>query len=190
GWHLPRVSDRPTEPLSPEGVEAVHDAAMRILEEIGVDFLHEDARRHLRAAGAEVRDGEARVRMGREMVMELVAKAPREFSITPRNPERRIEIGGDRQVYVNVSSPPSCSDLDRGRRPGDRESFRDLIKLTQFFDCMHMAGGYPVEPVDIHPSVRHLDCIHDKLVLTDKVVHAYSLGTERIEDAMEMVRIA
>src|SRR5699024_5563853 len=44
--------------------------------------------------------------------------------------------------------------------------------------------------VDIHPSVRHLDCIHDKLVLTDKVVHAYSLGTERIEDAMEMVRIA
>ena len=28
------------------------------------------------------------------------------------------------------------------------------------------------------------------LTLTDKVVHAYALGTERIEDAMEMVRIA
>ena len=28
------------------------------------------------------------------------------------------------------------------------------------------------------------------LTLTDKVVHAYSLGTERVEDAMELVRIA
>ena len=53
-----------------------------------------------------------------------------------------------------------------------------------------MAGGYPVEPVDIHASIRHLDCLYDKLTLTDKAVHAYSLGKERVEDVMEMVRIA
>src|SRR5690606_9085589 len=45
-------------------------------------------------------------------------------------------------------------------------------------------------PLDIHPSVRHLDCLFDKLTLTDKVAHAYSLGPERVEDVMEMVRIA
>ena len=38
--------------------------------------------------------------------------------------------------------------------------------------------------------MRHLDCLYDKLTLTDKVVHAYSLGKERVEDVMEMVRIA
>ena len=188
-WHIPEISDAPTEPLRPEGVEAVHDAAMRILEEIGIDFLHEGAREKLKAAGADVQDGEERVRMGRDMVAELVAKAPSEFTITPRNPERQITIGGNHQVYVNVSSPPSCSDLDRGRRTGDRESFRDLIKLSQYFNCIHMCGGYPVEPMDIHPSIRHLDCIHDKLLLCDKVLHTYSLGVERVEDAMEMIRI-
>jgi trimethylamine--corrinoid protein Co-methyltransferase len=47
-----------------------------------------------------------------------------------------------------------------------------------------------VEPIDIHPSVRHLDCLYEKLTLTDKVVHAYSLGAERVEDVMEMTRIA
>ena len=93
-------------------------------------------------------------------------------------------------LFGNVSSPPNCSDLDRGRRVGDRDSFRDLVKLTQYFNCIHLAGGYPVEPVDIHASVRHLDCVLDKLLLTDKVVHAYSLGKERVEDVMEMVRIA
>jgi len=189
-WQIPRISDKPTEPLSEEGVEAIHNAAMRILEEIGIDFLHEGARAHLKAAGAEVTDGEDRVRMGRDMVMELVAKAPAEFTLTPRNPDRRVHVGGNSQIYVNVSSPPSCSDLDRGRRPGDRESFRDLVKLTQYFNCIHLAGGYPVEPMDLHPSIRHLDCVHDKLMLTDKVVHTYSLGVERVEDCMEMVRIA
>ena len=53
-----------------------------------------------------------------------------------------------------------------------------------------MVGGYPVEPVDVHANVRHLDVLYDKLTLTDKVAHAYSLGKERVEDVMEMVRIA
>ena len=122
--------------------------------------------------------------------MEKVGLAPAHFTITPRNPERAVPIGGRHMAFVNVSSPPNCSDLDRGRRPGDRESYRDLLKLTQYFNCIHMAGGYPVEPVDLHPSIRHLDCLHDKLTLTDKVPHAYALGTARIEDVMEMVRIA
>ena len=189
-WLLPQLSDAPTEPLNADGVQAVHNAAMRILEEIGLDFLHDGAREHLKRAGAKVVEGEPRVRMGREMVMDLVGKAPSTFTITPRNPDRKLTYGGRNQLYGNVSSPPSCSDLDRGHRPGDRESFRDLIKLSQFFNCIHFTGGYAVEPVDLHPSVRHLDCLHDKLLLTDKVMHAYSLGVERVEDAMEMVRIA
>ena len=81
-------------------------------------------------------------------------------------------------------------DLDRGRRVGNLEDFRDLIRLTQYFNCIHVAGGYPVEPVDIHASVRHLDCLYEKLTLTDKVVHAYSLGPERVEDVIAMARIA
>ncbi|MEL6266775.1 MAG: trimethylamine methyltransferase family protein [Pseudomonadota bacterium] len=77
-----------------------------------------------------------------------------------------------------------------GRRTGTHEDFRDLVKLSQHFNCIHVLGGYPVEPVDIHPGVRHLHCLRDKLVLSDKVMHAYALGVERITDAMEMMRIA
>ncbi len=187
-WSVPTNPDRPTEPLEEAGVDAIHDGAMRILEEIGIEFLHPEARDILAEAGCAVTGNN--IRMERDFVMQQVALAPDSFTITPRNAERRIEIGGKRMVFGNVSSPPNCSDLDRGRCAGERESFRDFVKLTQYFNCMHFSGGYPVEPMDIHPSVRHLDCLHDKLVLTDKVVHAYSLGKERIEDAMEMARIA
>jgi trimethylamine--corrinoid protein Co-methyltransferase len=94
-------------------------------------------------------------------------------------------------LFGNVSSPPNYWDMETGRKvPGTRAHCADLFRLTQHFNCIHFAGGYPVEPVDIHPSVRHLDVLFDKLTITDKVAHAYSLGKERVEDAMEMVRIA
>jgi trimethylamine--corrinoid protein Co-methyltransferase len=188
-WNPPVNMDRPTEPLGQEGIEAIHDGAMRILEEIGIEFLNPEACEILKKAGCTV-NGE-NVRMGRDFVMEWIGKAPSEFTLTPRNPARRITVGGRNLLFGNVSSPPNYWDMEIGRKvPGTREMCRNLLKLTQYFNCIHFAGGYPVEPVDIHASVRHLDVLFDKLTLTDKVMHAYSLGAERVEDVMEMVRIS
>jgi len=187
-WRIPENHDRPTEPMGPEGVEAIHRGAMRILRDIGIRFLNDEALRIFARAGCRI-DGQT-VFMDADFVTEMVARAPATFTITPRNPDRALPIGGRHMLFGNVSSPPNYWDLERGKVPGFMEGFRDLIKLTQYFNCIHFAGGYPVEPVDVHPSVRHLDCLYEKLVLTDKVCHAYSLGAERVEDAMEMVRIA
>ncbi len=187
-WNPPVNLDSPTEPLNAEGVLAIHNGAMRVLEEIGIEFLNAESCEILKQAGCRVSD--ENVRMDRDWVMEMIGNCPSEFTVTPRNPERRITIGGRNMVFVNVSSPPNALCLDKGRRVGNFEDFENFLKLTQYFNCIHLAGGYPVEPVDIHPSVRHLDCVHTKLLTTDKVCHAYSLGRERVEDVMEMVRIA
>jgi trimethylamine---corrinoid protein Co-methyltransferase len=187
-WCVPVNTDRPTEPLPAEGVEAIHRAALHILSEIGVEFLNDEALVLFRQAGCSV-DGQ-NVRMDADFVEAMLARAPGAFTITPRNPERAVRIGDGHLAFVNVSSPPASWDMIRGKRPGDFQTFREFLMLTQAFNCIHIAGGYPVEPVDIHPSIRHLDCIAEKLILTDKVVHAYSLGRERVEDAMEMVRLA
>jgi len=188
-WNPPVNIDRPTEPLGQEGVEAIHNAAMHILEEVGVDFLNPEALALLKDAGCSI-DGET-VRMGRDFVMEMVGHAPSSFTLTPRNPERQITVGGRHMLFGNVSSPPNYYDMEIGKKvPGTRAQCQNLLKLTQYFNCIHFAGGYPVEPVDVHASVRHLDVLYDKLTLTDKVMHAYSLGKERVEDVMEMVRIS
>lgn len=188
-WRVPVNLDRPTAPLDDTGIAAIHDGAMRILEEIGIEFLNPEALEILRKAGCII-EGE-NVRMGRDFVMEMVGHAPSQFDITPRNIDRKITIGGKHMVFGNVSSPPNYWDMDSGGAvPGNREMCRNLLKLSQYFNCIHFVGGYPVEPMDLHPSTRHLDVLYDKLTLTDKVAHAYSLGRERVEDVMEMVRIA
>ncbi len=188
-WRIPVNYDSPTEPLRPEAVEAVHNGAMRILEEIGIEFLHDESLDLFRKAGCKV-DG-TNVKMDREWVVEMIGRAPDQFTMTPRNPEKAIPVGGHHILFGNVSSPPNYFDLELGKKvSGTREHCANLLKLTQHFNCIHFSGGYPVEPVDIHASVRHLDVLFDKLTLTDKVVHAYSLGQERVEDVMEMVKIA
>ena len=189
-WNPPINRDRPIEPLDEAGVLAVHDGAMRILEEIGIEILNAEALEIFRAdGGCDIR-GE-NVRMGRDYVMEKIALAPESWTITPRNPDHAITIGGKHLNFGNVSSPPSYWDMAIGKKvTGTREMCANLLKLSQYFNCIHFVGGYPVEPQDIHAGIRHLDVLYDKLTLTDKVAHAYCLGKERVEDVMEMVRIA
>jgi len=187
-WRVPVNTDRPIEPLNQDGVQAIHRGTMSILRDIGIEFLNPEAVEILRRAGCKV-TGE-NVRMDEDFVMEMLGHAPRSFTMTPRNLARELVMGGDHMLFVNVNSPPNAWDMERGKRAGDFAAFKEFIQLSQYFNCIHILGGYPVEPVDIHPSLRHLDCLSYMLTHSDKLVHAYSLGAERVEDVMEMVRIA
>ncbi|KGK80983.1 methyltransferase [Thalassobacter stenotrophicus] len=176
------------EPLNEDGVQAIHKGVVRILKEIGIGFLNPEACAILKEAGCKV-EGHT-VFMDEDFLMEMIGRAPSQWTVTPRNPDKKIVIGGRHMAFGNVSSPPNSWDLKRGKRSGDMATYVDFIKLTQYFNCIHFAGGYPVEPIDVHARERHLDCLFHKLTLTDKVPHAYSLGRERVEDVMEMCRIA
>jgi len=178
-----------TELLSPEALDDIHEASLTILEEIGMDIILPEARERMKAAGADVTPGRERVRFDRNMIMELIASIPSNFTLHARNPLRNVEIGGRNLVFAQVASAPFVADRDGGRRAGNQEDFRKLIKLAQSFDIIHMTGGYPVEPIDIHASVRHLDCLSDIVKLTDKAFHCYSLGQQRNLDAIEIARI-
>ena len=176
--------------ISADELEAIHDASLTVLEEIGMDFLDTEARALLKAAGADVQNGSKRVRFDRNFILAKIKTAPAEFTLHARNPAHNLVFGGNNVIFAQVASTPNASDLDDGRRPGNRADFQNLLRLAQSYNIIHMTGGYPVEPVDIHASVRHLDCLSDIAKLTDKAFHAYSLGRERNRDALEITRIA
>jgi len=155
-----------------------------------MDFLHPEARRLLSEAGARVDPDSERVRFDPEFIEEKISTAPSEFTIHARNPERDIHMGGNVVAFTAVSSPPNVGDEAGGRRVGNRKDFQNLLRLGQTLNTVHLWGGYPVEPVDIHASVRHLDALYDMLTLSDRVIHAYSLGAQRNLDALEMIKIA
>ena len=186
-----RQPKRPFPPmtlLSADELESIHQASLTVLEEIGMDFSLAEARDLLKQAGADVR-GE-RVRIPRGLVDDCLKTVPADFLFHARNPENTVWLGGDAMAFGTVSSAPNCSDIDGGRRSGTLADYRNFLKLGQVFNCIHFIGGYPVEPIDVHPSVRHLVALTDMATLTDKPYQGYSLGPERINDAIEIARIA
>ena len=178
----------PIRAVSDDELESIHQASLRVLAETGIDFLDGTARRQLADAGADVDDN--RVRFDPELVQALVATAPAKFTMHGINPERDLILGGDRMTITSVASPPFVTGLGRDRRDGNREDYRNLVKLGHVLNIIHTVAGYPVEPMDLHPSVRHLHATHDMLTLSDKPPFVYSLSRQRNIDAIEMTRIA
>ncbi len=174
--------------MSEDELDAIHHASLRVLSETGIDFLDVTARSQLAAAGADV-EGD-RVRFEPSLIEALIASAPAEFILHGRDHIRDLHFGGNHIIYTSVASPPFVTGLGQGRRDGNRRDYRNLIKMGQVLNAVHTVAGYPVEPMDIHPSVRHLVATHDMLTLSDKASFVYSLGRQRNLDAIEMVRIA
>ena len=173
--------------MSDDELESIHLASLEVLSETGMDFLHPTALEMWAKAGARV--DEQRVRLDPDLILDLVSSAPGEFTIHAPDPRFDVEMGGDHVVFGSVASAPNFYDRSGGRRAGDRESFRTLVKLCHSLNVIQVHGGYPVEPIDIHPSIRHLEATRDLLTLTGKAVHAYSLGAQRNTDCLEMIRI-
>ncbi len=186
----PRLLYKPVAAVSEDELEAIHQASLVILEEIGIDFLHEGAKATLKEAGASIQPGANRVRFDRGLVESQLGKAPPRFTLHGRNPARNVEVGDNFIVFCSVASAPNSADRDGGRRNGNRADYQNFMRLGQMLDAIHAWGGYPVEPIDIHASIRHLDALFDTLTLSDKPLHAYSLGLGRNLDALELVRIA
>ncbi len=189
-WGPPRNPFAPIRVLDDEQVERIHEASLTVLEELGVAFLLPEALDVLAAAGAEVDRATQVVRFDRGLVTECVARAPSRFVLHARNPAHNLTIGGDHVNFCTVGSAPNACDTVRGRRPGNHQDYCDFLRLGQSLNAVHLFGGYPVEPVDLPPATRHLDCIQAFVELGDKAYHAYSLGRGRILDALEITRLA
>ncbi len=143
----------------------------------------------MKKAGAEI-DGE-RVRFDPAMIEELIKIGAAAIHLPcPQSRQQRRRSAATNMLFGTVGSPPNCSDMDGGRRTGNHADYRKFLKLAQYFNCIGFISGYPVEPVDLHASIRHLEALRDAVVLTDKPFHAYSLGSERICDGIEIARIA
>jgi len=177
----------PTNIISDDEVESIHQASLKVLAEIGMDFNHPEAHALLKAAGAKI-DGE-RVRFDPAMIEELITHAPETFVLHARNPAHSRVVGGNNMMFGTVGSPPSSHDMEGGRRTGNRADYQNFLRLGQHFNAINFSAGYPVEPVDLHASTRHLDALYDMVTLMDKPITAYVLGEERTQDALKIAQL-
>jgi trimethylamine--corrinoid protein Co-methyltransferase len=151
--------------LSEDAMETLDRGWRRIVSELGVEFLLEESLEEFRKAGQKVEGNN--VKLDPDFILEQVAKAPREFDIQARNPERSVHIGGDHMVFASVYGPPFVREGDV-RRDATMEDYRNFVKLSQAFPQLDSPGGTIVEPNDTPLDSRHLDMVYALQTLSDK----------------------
>jgi trimethylamine--corrinoid protein Co-methyltransferase len=175
--------------IDEDGLSAIHEASMRIVERIGVKLNHERARTLLEDRGAEV--DEDRVTIPRSVVEDSVAEAPAEFTLHARNPDNDVVVGGDGPpVRAPAYGPPNVRTYEDGRRPSTLSDYEDLVKLAQLEDVITCTGYNVCEPNDVDESVKHLEMLERSLVLTDQPVMGSTYGAERAQACLDMAGIA
>lgn len=177
------------EVFSADQVAALHDTALKVLEELGIRVLHEEGRQRYRAAGAIVDDNSQMVRIGRDIVAAALAAAPRKFTMAGRLPARDLPIGGDSLFFTAGAGCPNITDLERGRRPGRLSDFIETVKLQQSFEILPKLAP-AIEPQDVPVNLRHLETMRVQLTLSDKSPFVYARGQGQLLDSLAMLRIA
>ncbi|WP_343560651.1 trimethylamine methyltransferase family protein [Kiloniella sp. b19] len=175
------------EVLSTEGIEKIINAAYAILEEVGCDFRDPIAPESWKKAGADVR-GE-NVRIPRELVRKLMSTAPSGWTLTARNRDLSVKVGGDNTIFVPMAGAPFVEDLDGVRRYSKIEDLNNFHKLAHMSPALHSTSHVICEPMDIAIPHRHLHITYSSMKHSDKTFMGMSTTGENAEDVIEMVKI-
>lgn len=181
----PRVC---TEQLASEDCAAIHDAALRILEETGLTVQSAEACRFLAEAGAQVAG--AKVRFPRDVAARLLKSSPERFTLHARNAERNVEVGGNRTLVSPGYGSAFVADRRGMRRNAVLDDFRKFALLAGWSEAIDITGGLLVEPLDVPPAFRPAEITRLLLACSDKPFLGSVAGAEGARDTLAMLRIA
>jgi trimethylamine---corrinoid protein Co-methyltransferase len=188
-----RNVENPNAPLAmadPEAMDRLHETSIRILSELGIRVVGDKVIALFEQAGALVDRDTGMVRIDESIVAAALATVPRAFTLTPRNPARRLTFGGRALNFGLVAGPPNVHDALRGRRPGNMADYKDFIRLAQHFNAIHMIGNQVAAPQELPANTRHLDCYMANLMLSDLTYHCTAIGRGRAMDGIRMMAIS
>ncbi len=177
----------PVPVFSEDRVQAIHDSALRVLEELGVKVLLPAARQRFEAAGARVDEESEMVFIGRDIVEAALESAPHTIALKAGAPHRDLQLELGVLTFQTGAGAPHATDLERGRRPSTVSDFEELVRLTQHFDVLHMLNPC-VEPQDAPLNLRHYATARAQLTLSDKFPFVFSRGTPQVADSFEMIQ--
>jgi len=172
------------QPLGERDVVCIHEAALRILEEIGVKIGLEEARNIFRKHGARI-DGEI-VRIPPAVVEKALGVAPRRFLMAGREGKHDL-IPGDKRVHMGTGGAAlTVLDLETGRaRPG---TLKDVAGIARLCDALANIHFYlrPCIPQDIPKEALDINQFYAALANTTKHVMAAAQSPANAREVIEM----
>ena len=173
--------------FSDDEIFNIHETALKVLEELGIKVLLPEARDIFKKAGARVKDEMAFI--GRDIVSISLNSAPNSIKLCAANPKRALIYEDGALIFSPGAGCPNANDRNRGRRPGDLNSYIETLKLHQSYDIIHKLGP-STEPQDVPTHLRHYAMMQAQMEFSDKPMFVYARGSKQTEQSFEMIRLA
>ncbi len=124
-------------PLSDDGVQRIHGAALDALEKIGLADAPPSGVEILTGAGA-VQGEDGRIRFPRALVEDMLAIAARDIMLFARDPAFDLDLTGSRVHYGTAGAAVHVVDVEtREYRQSTAQDLYDAAKLAQALDNIH-----------------------------------------------------
>lgn len=173
--------------LTGEQMTKVHDASMQLLRDVGIAFNESEALEIFKNAGCKV-DGKT-VFLTEEQVRRALDTAPAKFTVTARNPEKSLIIGGDEPVFLPGYGAPFIALSDGSQREATMADYDNFCKLVQTSRHINMNGFMMVEPGDLPAGTAHLDMLFSSIILCDKPFMGSPVSRRGARDCADMAAI-
>ena len=155
-------------PLKPEGVERIHNAALQALETIGLLDAPESGVKVLKEAGA-IYGSDGRVRFPRSLVEDMLAINQKELVLYARDPKFDLNLSGSNVHYGTAGAAVHVVDIENCE-------YRDST-VRDLYNAAHL-----VDQLDnIHFLQRPMVCrnIADNFAMDLNTVYACCRGTRK-----------
>ncbi|RLE59979.1 MAG: hypothetical protein DRN53_06580, partial [Thermoprotei archaeon] len=141
--------------LSKDDVEAIHEASLRILEEIGVQIPNKEIVSVLRNVGCEVDHKTWTTKIPSSMVIEMVKKASKNFTIYSRSGESLAFGEGSFKVLSSGGMMNVVEPLTYERRPATLKDVEKAVKLGDALENIDIVGALFV-PQDVFTQLADI----------------------------------
>lgn len=121
-------------PLSEADLKDIYQTALRLLSDLGMGEVPDRLRDDLVAAGAIATDN-GRVSFPNALVEDAIAMSAKTFVLHGRDPDRSIEVGGDKVYFGTGGAAVNTLDMETGLyRPSTLKDLHDFTRLQDTLD--------------------------------------------------------
>jgi len=120
--------------LDKDGLEAIHEATLQVLETAGVGVYEPRALEHFRKAGCDVDAAKRRAKLPRSLVEEMRRKAPRHITLHARDPRWTIRTEEPKTFTMNSGMGVRTLDAETGEPRSS--TLQDVIAYARLGDAL------------------------------------------------------
>jgi trimethylamine--corrinoid protein Co-methyltransferase len=126
------------------------------------------------------------VRFTEAQVMDCLSMAPEGFTLTARNPEKDVRIGGDSKCLAPAYGASLIVTQDHRRRHATLADYHRIAKLVHSTPLLTLNGGVLVQPEDVSGQLSTLVMIYSAMCLSDKPLIGVQDGETQVRRVMEL----